>query len=106
MCLVLPQIRYPNFMKPSAKDLISQLLQTDLTKRFGNLKDGVDDIKNHKWFAGVDWEAMKELNAPPPFLPTVGGADDTSNFQKYDEDPDVLPKKGDVDQFQEIFKDW
>ena len=27
----------------------------DLTKRFGNLKNGVNDIKTHKWFSAINW---------------------------------------------------
>lgn len=34
------------------------LLQVDLTKRYGNLKNGVNDIKGHKWFATTDWIAI------------------------------------------------
>ena len=26
-----------------------------MTKRYGNLKNGVADIKNHKWFAQTQW---------------------------------------------------
>ena len=32
--------------------------QVDLTKRYGNLKNGVNDIKNHKWFATTEWIAV------------------------------------------------
>ena len=28
----------------------------DRTKRIGNLKNGADDIKNHKWFKGEQWK--------------------------------------------------
>ena len=31
------------------------LLQVDLTKRFGNLKNGVTDIKSHGWFSATEW---------------------------------------------------
>jgi hypothetical protein len=34
------------------------LLQVDLTKRYGNLRNGVNDIKNHKWFATTEWIAV------------------------------------------------
>ena len=27
----------------------------DLTKRYGNLKNGVNDIRNHRWFGPTDW---------------------------------------------------
>jgi protein kinase A len=44
-------------------------MQKDLSKRFGNLKNGINDIKNHPWFEGIDWLGIlnKEINAP--YLP-------------------------------------
>ena len=100
-------MRYPNHLKPSAKDLISNLLQTDLTKRYGNLKNGIEDIKGHKWFAGLDWEALKQRKVDPPFVPSVtGGAGDDSNFQTYEEDPDLAPTAGAVDPYEDKFRDW
>ena len=47
------------------KDLLRNLLQVDLTKRFGNLKNGVNDIKNHKWFSTTDWIAIYERKVGP-----------------------------------------
>jgi len=104
--IVAGKVKYPNFMKPTAKDLINNLLQTDLSKRFGNLKDGVNDIKNHKWFAGIDWVALAQCKVQPPFVPVVNSLDDTSNFQPYDEDPDLAPTPGYIDPFEDKFKDW
>lgn len=55
-----PQVRFPSHFSSDLKDLLRNLLQVDLTKRFGNLKNGVNDIKNHKWFATTDWIAIYE----------------------------------------------
>jgi protein kinase X len=54
----------------SAKDIIKALLKRDKMKRLGCLKDGVEDIKNHKWFKGVDWNVVraKQIQAPIPVL--------------------------------------
>ena len=40
---------------------MKKLLTADLGKRFGNLKNGVDDIKKCKWFSGLSWEALLKL---------------------------------------------
>lgn len=50
----------PAHFSNDLKDLIKNILQVDLTKRFGNLKDGEDDIKSHKWFANTEWVAIFE----------------------------------------------
>ena len=47
------------------KDLLRYLLQVDLTKRFGNLKNGVNDIKNHRWFQTTDWIAIYQKKVRP-----------------------------------------
>lgn len=48
-------------------------MQTDLSKRFGNLNGGVMDIKSHAWFKTLDWEACltKRLSAPIKYVSTV-----------------------------------
>lgn len=51
-------MRFPSHFSSDLKDLLRNLLQVDLTKRFGNLKNGVADIKNHKWFGTTDWIAV------------------------------------------------
>jgi len=45
--------------------LLRYLLQVDLTKRFGNLKNGVNDIKNHRWFQTTDWIAIYQKKVRP-----------------------------------------
>ena len=41
-------------------------LQVDLTKRYGNLRNGVNDIKNHRWFATTEWIAVYQRKVRPP----------------------------------------
>ena len=52
------QVRFPSHFSSDLKDLLKNLLQVDLTKRYGNLKNAVNDIKNHKWYATTDWIAI------------------------------------------------
>jgi protein kinase A len=56
-------VRFPSHFSSDLKDLLRNLLQVDLTKRYGNLKNGVNDIKGHKWFATTDWIAIYERKA-------------------------------------------
>lgn len=42
------------------------IMQADLSKRYGCLANGVDDIKNHPWFKGTDWAAADNLVHEPP----------------------------------------
>jgi len=62
--VVLIQVRFPSHFSAEIKDFLRNQLQVDLTKRFGNLKNGVTDIKQHKWFANSDWIAIYQKKVP------------------------------------------
>uniref|UniRef100_A0A915DVQ5 cAMP-dependent protein kinase catalytic subunit n=1 Tax=Ditylenchus dipsaci TaxID=166011 RepID=A0A915DVQ5_9BILA len=85
--IVSGKVKFPSHFSNELKDLLKNLLQVDLTKRFGNLKNGVADIKNHKWFASCDWIAIYQHKIEAPFLPKCRGPGDASNFDDYEEEP-------------------
>lgn len=84
--IVSGKVRYPSHFSSDLKDLLRNLLQVDLTKRFGNLKNGVNDIKGHKWFSTTDWIAVYQKKLDAPFLPKCKGPGDSSNFDDYEEE--------------------
>ncbi|XP_051827647.1 cAMP-dependent protein kinase catalytic subunit alpha [Antechinus flavipes] len=84
--IVSGKVRFPSHFSSDLKDLLRNLLQVDLTKRYGNLKNGVNDIKNHKWFATTDWIAIYQRKVEAPFIPKCKGPGDTSNFDDYEEE--------------------
>ncbi|KAG0249585.1 camp-dependent protein kinase catalytic subunit [Mortierella polycephala] len=75
MCqkIVDGEMRYPKYFDGLAKDLLKRLLMADLTKRYGNLRDGCHDIRNHAWFEGVDWSIVLRREIAAPFVPDVLG---------------------------------
>lgn len=79
------KLEFPRHMKKEARDLISRLLTSDLSRRIGNLKAGAKDIRNHPWFKGFDWEALLNRTIPAPITFSLKGEDDTSMFDEYDE---------------------
>jgi protein kinase A len=44
-------------------------LRRDLSKRFGNLKDGAADIKNHRFFEDINFDDLLKKKLSPPFIP-------------------------------------
>ena len=42
------KVKFPRNFDKNAKSLVKHLLKGDLTKRYGNMKNGVNDIKNHR----------------------------------------------------------
>ena len=49
------KLKFPRRFDSKAKSLVKHLLVADLSKRYGNLKRGVNDIKNHRFFKEIDW---------------------------------------------------
>ena len=81
--IVSGRVRFPSYFSTDLKDLLRNLLQVDLTERYGNLKNGVDNIKGHKWFSTTDWIEIYQKKVEAHFKPTCKGAGDTSNFNDW-----------------------
>lgn len=76
---------------PQVTDLIKKLLTVNPLERLG--AKGINEIKNHQWFNGIDWHRVELLN--PPFKPDLKDYDDTEYFtQRYSfqttDDSDIL----------------
>ncbi|KAI8078756.1 camp-dependent protein kinase 3 [Halteromyces radiatus] len=66
-------------------DLLEHLLVVKPTERYGNLKNGADDIKQHPWFKHINFDRVLQCQVKPPYIPNVKHAGDTSCFQTYSE---------------------
>jgi protein kinase A len=86
------KISFPRGFASSAKELITSLLHADLETR---LSDPVQ-IKNHPFFADVDWRAVEGLQIVPPFIPKLVEPGDMCHFDDFGpfDDRPTRPKKG------------
>jgi len=97
------KVYFPKYFDKNAKALVKKLLVADLSKRFGNLKDGPADILNNKWFSSYDLKEMEEQKIPAPYKPTMKDEHDTSNFEDIPDSKDLPPS---VPASQDPFVDW
>ncbi|KAI1113635.1 putative response regulator receiver RIM15p [Nemania sp. NC0429] len=80
------RIEWPDdddMISPEAKDLINRLLCVDPQQRLGkNLEDkfasGGEEIRNHPWFAGMNWDTLLQDEAQ--FVPQPENPEDTEYF--------------------------
>eukprot|EP00743_Colponemidia_sp_Colp-15_P001960 GILK01002132.1.p1 GENE.GILK01002132.1~~GILK01002132.1.p1 ORF type:complete len:390 (-),score=57.20 GILK01002132.1:348-1448(-) len=101
------ELRFPPYLSDSAKSILSGLLTRDVMRRLGT--NGFEEIKNHPFFAPINWDALLRREVEAPFKPRVGGKQDASNF-----DPEFtkqMPKDTPVQSHlseskQEVFTDF
>ncbi|XP_063729289.1 cAMP-dependent protein kinase catalytic subunit 1-like [Symsagittifera roscoffensis] len=84
--IVAGEVEFPEHFSPQLKDIVRCLLQVDVTRRYGALRNGTQDVKNHKFFASVDYIATYQRKMEPPFVPDSGGDEgDANNFDEQKE---------------------
>ena len=85
--IVEGKVRYPSAMSQDARDIIGGLCTVDVTKRLGNVKGGAETVKNHPWFANINWDDLYHRKMKGPIVPHLKSPDDTRNFDEYDAEP-------------------
>ena len=75
----------------------------DLSKRYGNLKNRAQDIKNHRFFDNINWKLMFEKKISPPYKPVIKGANDTTHFTEYPESDELSPA---IKESDDPFMNW
>ena len=73
-------IKWPAHFTEHAKDICTGLLDRDPTKRYGAGAAGTAVLKQHPFFASIDWDGLLARKVTPPFVPKVRTETDVSNF--------------------------
>ncbi|KAK0178652.1 hypothetical protein PV327_007525 [Microctonus hyperodae] len=76
-------IKMPNDIKSNAANFIRALLRTKPVERLGYLRNGIADIRNHKWFGTFDWKSLQNQSMHSPIIPKVKSHLDTKHFDSY-----------------------
>jgi serine/threonine protein kinase len=100
------RVEFPANFDALAQDLIEKLLVVDPSRRLGCGRNGAQDIKNHLWFAGLDWVAVSNKLVTGPVNPGITKDGDTHNFYKYSDvnlNEDLADDNPNLD---EIFADF
>lgn len=60
------KMKLPTDISAMAKDLLEGLLSHDRSKRLG--KNGIEEVKKHKFFAIVNWDLLRSMKLQSPFV--------------------------------------
>lgn len=95
----------PERLSKDCCNLMTALLAKNPEKRLG--VGGVEDVKCHPWFKGVDWDKVLAKQLPTPFRPYISDEGDTGNFstQFTDQAPIDSPAQPPT-KHQDIFRGY
>jgi serine/threonine protein kinase len=71
---------YPIHMPRDSVSILQKLLTREPELRLGSGPTDAQEIMSHAFFRNINWEDVRNLKNPPPFMPTIKNATDTSNF--------------------------
>jgi len=67
------------------RDMIRRMLSYKVSDRIGCGVKGIEEVKEHPFFEGVDWEKHAKLDSKPPFMPDTERANCSANFELEDQ---------------------
>lgn len=80
------KVKFTRVFPADAKSLVKHLLTSDLSKRYGNLSNGPNDVKNHRWYNSLNHNDVLQKKVTPDYVPPIKNESDTSNFDHWPED--------------------
>ncbi|KAJ8014159.1 hypothetical protein DPEC_G00037350 [Dallia pectoralis] len=90
----IEKVDFPKRISKRPDDLIRRLCKLNPVDRLGNKKNGIIDIKKHKWFQGFNWEGLRCQKLISPLKRELKGPMDHSHFDIFppeqEEPPDEL----------------
>ncbi|NXI88621.1 KGP2 kinase, partial [Rhipidura dahli] len=79
----IEKLDFPKVITRRPEDLIRRLCRQNPTERLGNLRNGINDIKKHRWLSGFNWESLKVRKLTSPLKRELSGPTDYSYFDSY-----------------------
>ena len=65
-----------------ARDMLKRLLDTQPHKRLGSGPAGSQEIRDHPFFAEIDWDKLYNREIEAPFIPEIKNDEDTSQIDQ------------------------
>ncbi|OXU25738.1 hypothetical protein TSAR_000598 [Trichomalopsis sarcophagae] len=96
----------PESLSRELRTLLDGLLQRDINNRLGCRGGGADELKEHPFFSGIDWQQVYLQKYTPPLIPPRGevNAADAFDIGSFDEEDTKGIKLTDADQ--DLYKNF
>lgn len=82
----ISKVPFPPKCQGPVGELVKALLKKEPSERLPMRPGGVKNIREHKWYSGFEWEALKNSTMEAPYKPVVKSKKDIANFCARKED--------------------
>ncbi|XP_053547989.1 cGMP-dependent protein kinase 2-like [Bombina bombina] len=90
----IEKVDFPHRIGRRSEDLIRRLCRINPAERLGNRKNGISDIRKHKWFQGFNWDGLRNRKLISPLKREIKSITDHSYFDSFlpevEDPPDEL----------------
>jgi len=96
--------RYPSWLTSGCVNLLKGLLNRNVEQRLGAAEStmfkvrGVQELKDHVFFKGLNWNDLADLKVKPPIVPFSEGADQEDTFNFSSKFTELDPSAVDADE--------
>mmetsp|Transcript_25961 Transcript_25961/g.51744 ORF Transcript_25961/g.51744 Transcript_25961/m.51744 type:complete len:669 (+) Transcript_25961:261-2267(+) len=91
-------VEYPTYISDTARSFIQGLLDTNEKTRIGCDENGIDGLKMHMFFQGLDWITLQQCHLEAPFKPDVAPPKEKAMYKSYED----MMKQIDKDEKEEL----
>jgi serine/threonine protein kinase len=81
-CIKNGQVNFPDWLRGEARDLITQLLRKNPSQRLGGGPGDSEEVKQHEWFADIEWDLLLRRELEPVFIPVLSHELDVTFFDR------------------------
>eukprot|EP00928_Gymnodinium_smaydae_P038944 TRINITY_DN2672_c0_g2_i1.p1 TRINITY_DN2672_c0_g2~~TRINITY_DN2672_c0_g2_i1.p1 ORF type:complete len:807 (+),score=168.26 TRINITY_DN2672_c0_g2_i1:75-2423(+) len=100
----IQKVQFPAHLAGGCDKLVKELLKKKPDHRLPMKVNGMELLRNSVWYAGFDWDAMRQLKLTAPYVPQVNCETDISNFNAL---ASQKPRQFDYNgEFQEFFSEF
>ncbi|XP_019726991.1 cGMP-dependent protein kinase 1 [Hippocampus comes] len=79
-------LKYPPYLSEAAKSIISKLCRPRPGQRLGNTKNGIKDVRHHRWFSNMNWHKLRMAQLDAPTVRLIRKGPCYINFDRFPQD--------------------
>ncbi|XP_029966955.1 cGMP-dependent protein kinase 2 [Salarias fasciatus] len=79
-------LKYPPYLSEASKSIISKLCRPRPGQRLGNTKNGIKDVRHHRWFSSMNWHKLRMCQIEAPTVRLIRKGPSYVNFDRFPQD--------------------